>query len=262
MKRPEFIFLAGLHRSGTSLLHEILREHPDISGMHDTGAIEDEGQKLQSVYPPGSRFGGPGRFALDPASHMDESDPLATPESARKLMEEWGPRFDLSRRYLIEKSPPTIVRTRFFQALFPQSRFIVILRHPVAVAYATRKWSHTPVRSLLEHSLVAYERFLADRPHLRHCLVLQYEAFVQQPQQWIDRITDWLDLPRLDVSGRTIHTDINEKYFALWDADRRKLHHRLLWRWQETLEPRARRLGYSITAPGQPLRPPMLTGPS
>jgi hypothetical protein len=37
MKNNEFIFLAGLHRSGTSLLHKIIREHPEVSGFAKKG---------------------------------------------------------------------------------------------------------------------------------------------------------------------------------------------------------------------------------
>jgi hypothetical protein len=255
MPAPSFLFLTGLHRSGTSLLHEILREHPAISGFSDTGAIEDEGQHLQNVFPPGNRFGGPGRFAFDPAAAMDESHPLATPESARRLMEVWGPRFDLSRRYLVEKSPPTLIRTRFFQAIFPGSRFLVILRHPVAVAYATRKWSHTTIPSLLEHTLTAYERFLADRPYLHHCRTIHYERFVSTPREQLAEIAAWLELSPPKVDLHHIRSDINRNYFTLWEADRRKLVNRLRWRRLKELEPRANRLGYSLLEPETPPGP-------
>jgi len=43
------VFVAGLHRSGTSLVHRCLAAHPDVSGFADTGVPEDEGQHLQTV---------------------------------------------------------------------------------------------------------------------------------------------------------------------------------------------------------------------
>ena len=46
-----FVFLAGLHRSGTTLLARLLAAHPEVSGFSGTGAPADEGQLLQSVYP-------------------------------------------------------------------------------------------------------------------------------------------------------------------------------------------------------------------
>ena len=77
------LFIGGLHRSGTSILHRIMRVHPDISGFTDTGVPEDEGQHLQTLFPVGMAFGGPGRFGFDPRAYMDESHPLATREAAK-----------------------------------------------------------------------------------------------------------------------------------------------------------------------------------
>jgi hypothetical protein len=44
------VFIGGLHRSGTSIVHRCLSDHPDVSGFQSTGVWEDEGQHLQSVY--------------------------------------------------------------------------------------------------------------------------------------------------------------------------------------------------------------------
>ena len=248
--RPSrFLFLAGLHRSGTTLLYRLIRRHPGVSGFHDTGVRMDEGQFLQDVYPPGNRFGGPGRFALDPAAHMDESHPLATAENARRLLAQWGRHLDLSRPWLVEKSPPNIVRTRFLQALFPGSRFLVLLRHPLAVAYATRKWCPDPVESLVEHSLVACEHFFDDRPHLAHSRVIRYEELVQTPGETLAEIFRWLELEPLEPGDEEIRPQVNAAYFAKWRADRQRLWHRLSWRWPERLEARANRLGYSLLEP-------------
>lgn len=149
MEDKIFIFIAGLHRSGTSLLHDIMKTHPSVSGFSETGVPKDEGQHLQSVYQTAMAFGGPGKFVFDPRAYMNESHPLATHENAKVIFEQWRQYFDLSYRYLIEKSPPNIIRTRFLQKLFPRSKFIVILRHPLAVSYATKKWSRTSIASLL-----------------------------------------------------------------------------------------------------------------
>ncbi len=40
-----YVFVCGLHRSGTSLLARALAEHPAASGFQNTGAIEDEGDE-------------------------------------------------------------------------------------------------------------------------------------------------------------------------------------------------------------------------
>ncbi len=243
----KFVFLAGLHRSGTSLLHEILREHVDISGIKDVaGAAEDEGQHIQTVYEPAKAYGGPGKFAFDKRSYMDESHPLATKENAELIFSQWSKHLDLSCRYLIEKSPPNIVRTRFLQKLFPGSKFIIILRHPLAIAYATKKWKKlSSIRSLVDHSLLAYEILFKDLEYLNSVYILKYEDFVQEPQEQIDRIYEYLDLEPKQIT-HVIRSNVNEKYFNMWEKDKIRIMRRIFGILPDEYEIRANKFGYSI----------------
>lgn len=140
------VFIAGLHRSGTSPLFNLLKAHPDISGFEIPGGAEreHEGQHLQTVYPPDNEIGGPGYFALDPSAHLTESSTLANSNSRDALIADWVKHWDTQKPYLLEKSPPNVVRTRFLQALFPGSKFILITRHPIAASLATVKWMGWP----------------------------------------------------------------------------------------------------------------------
>ena len=101
------VFVAGLHRSGTTPVLRLLAAHPEVSGFHDTGVKEDEGQHLQDVYPPARTYGGAGRFALDPRAHLTERSELVSVASAQRLLDAWTPHWDLDRRLLVEKSPRT-----------------------------------------------------------------------------------------------------------------------------------------------------------
>ena len=245
MEDKTFIFIAGLHRSGTSLIHEILREHTEISGFSQTGVFEDEGQHLQTVYEPAKSFGGPGKFAFDQRSYMDESHPLATSECAKEIFEQWSKHYDLSCKYLIEKSPPNLIRTKYLQRVFSGSKFIVILRHPIAVSYATQKWSQTSIKSLIDHSLRAYEIFLNDIELLDSVYVLRYEEFVCEPQKTIDAICRFLKLSPVTIHHK-VRNNVNEKYFSMWESDRKNLYNKMLFRITPDLEARANRCGYSI----------------
>lgn len=252
-----FVFVCGLHRSGTSVLFRSLRDHPDISGFDNTGSFEDEGMHLQSVYLPSGAYGGAGAFGFHREAHLTENSPLVTAENQQKLFEEWSPYWDLTKKYLLEKSPPNLIRTRFLQAIFPESSFIVMMRHPLAVSYATRAWyrhyriNWRSLSRILEHWLVCHEIFMEDRKYLRNQpLVIKYEHFVAEPQRWVARVHEMLGLePR--PAQQKILSHVNAKYFNKWNNDRSgtfsKITARSIIR---RYEERCRAFGYSLADPG------------
>lgn len=212
----KFIFLCGLHRSGTTPLFRILRQHPQVSGFENTGVPEDEGQHLQTVFPPAIAFGGPGRFGFAAEAHLTEESSLVTEQNRQILFQQWSRHWDLNKEYLLEKSPPNLTRSRFLQALFPESSFVVILRHPIAVSLATVKWSRTRLVSLLEHWVRCHRVFEADRTHLKRVTVIRYEDLIQSPTFVLERLRRFLGLNspltgQLDPHG-------NQRYFNAWRA--------------------------------------------
>jgi Sulfotransferase family len=213
----KFVFICGLHRSGTSVLHRVLRSHGRASGFQDTGAIEDEGQHLQTVFPPAAAFGGPGRFAFDPRSHLTECSPLVDDANRRELFAQWSRYWDLEKDVLLEKSPPNIIRSRFLQAMFPRCWFIFIVRHPIPTSLATRKWSHTGLGELLRHWVSAHGIMLDDLPFLRRYLLLRYEDLCAASAAELARAWAFLDLeprPSSEALG-----DQNQRYFRMWEKE-------------------------------------------
>ncbi len=246
MDSHRFVFIGGLHRSGTSLLFQCLRHHPHISSFANTGVPEDEGQHLQTVYRPAYQEGGPGRFGFRPAMHLTETSSIATPENASRLFSEWRPHWDLRKPVLLEKTPQNLIQTRFLQALFPQADFVMMMRHPVAVSYATQRWNRTSLFSLLRHWCHCHELFEQDRPYLKRILVVRYEDFVADPIRQLESVYRFLDLPPCfdeTPAGR----GFNKRYFAKWQAAKKGLISRHYLKQIETrLEKSVNRFGYSL----------------
>jgi hypothetical protein len=241
-----FVFAGGLHRSGTTLLARCMAEHPSISGFYGTGVPEDEGQHLQAVYPPGSRFGGPGKFGFDPEAHMTEDSPLVGDQSRREIWHEWSRHWDTERPLLLEKSPPNLIRTRFLQALFPGARFVMLLRHPIAVAEATSKWSHTLPDSLIRHWLVCHETLMADAPRIEHLLVLRYEDLVADLDGRLAEVYRFLGVDPVPA-GIAVRAGIDDRYFARWGRRARNpLWRPYLRRLERRYEERLNAFGYSL----------------
>lgn len=250
MEGHRFVFLAGLHRSGTTLLARLLAAHPEIGGFSGTGVPAEEGQHLQSVYPVAATYGGPGRFGFAPESHLTEASPLATEENARAIYEEWSRHWDLERPVLLEKSPPNLLKTRFLQALFPGSAFVVIVRHPIPVSIPTARWRGTRrYDRMFEHWLHCHSLFEADREHLARVHVLQYEQLVRDPAGLLREIFEFLELDPIPPS-EPVQPGANEKYFRQWrDLKRDPGMRAYLDLVSLRYERRVRRYGYSLLFP-------------
>ncbi|HZU46961.1 MAG TPA: sulfotransferase, partial [Mycobacterium sp.] len=191
---------------------------------------------------------------FDPAARLTEDSQLVTPDAGRRLLEAWTPYWDTSKRVLLEKSPPNLIRMRFLRALFPAARFIVVVRHPIAVSFATRKWSRTSIDSLLRHWVSAHEHLVEDSLHVGRTAVVRYEDLLADPGSELDRLFAFLSLPAHDGSW-AVQPGLNAAYFARFTSPRWPWRKREYARAAAAYERDVNPYGYSLLAPER-LRPP------
>ncbi len=209
-----FIFIGGLHRSGTTPLQRIIATHPLISGFHDTGVPGDEGQFLQDIYPV-FPSGGAGILGLRPDGHMTETSPLIAAAKAG-LFRAWMPYWDLTKPFLVEKTPSNLIRARFLQEVFPNSAFIFMIRHPVASVMATLKLQNrASVREMIKSWIICHNIMLNDLAYLRRQLVIRYERLCEHPKETISTIGNFIGASGEMVAG-PLEAGLNDLYFAQW----------------------------------------------
>ena len=214
-------FVGGLHRSGTTLVARMIGSSPNASGLTGTGAIMDEGQHIQDTYVGG--LGNTSEWSFHPQAHLTEEDARRVPDAGTRLWRSWSPYWDLDADVLVEKSPPNLTKMRFFQEIFPKSRFIVVTRHPVVQALAVRKWA-TRTRGrftygfprLVEHWVHAHDVFAEDALHIENLLVLRYEHLMRDPAHELGRVARFLGI-ELDADALdAVDAGRSNRYAELW----------------------------------------------
>ena len=202
---PRYVFVGGLHRSGTTLLADCLEAHPDVRGLPHALAPEGEGVFLQGAIPHDALAGVPGEWAGDPAMHMVEGGPWDRLEVAERLRRDWDRWYPPGGAWRVEKSPVNLLRARLYQQLFPACQFVFVVRHPVAVARATAKWSDRDEAGLVAHWEAAHRLWAEDAGRLHNWMVVRLEDLCADPERELARLFAFLRLepaaPPRDVRG-------------------------------------------------------------
>jgi len=245
-----YVFICGLHRSGTSVLGRNIARMENCTGFEDTGAIEDEGQFLQDVYPISKVYGGAGKFGFDPRAHLTETSPLFTPENSVKLRQSWERYWDHNKPIRVEKTPGNLLKTRFLQAAFPNSYFIVIRRHPIPVSMASQNWKITfaPLHTLFDHWLHCHAVFDEDKNYLKHVYELNYEDYVLNPDKYHREIAQFIGSAVPENAMKEVTGVYNRKYLSRWFDLLHKSRFRRYYRYiAVNYESRFAEYGYSLT---------------
>ncbi|MGR3486267.1 MAG: sulfotransferase [Paracoccaceae bacterium] len=219
-----YLLVGGLHRSGTSLVARLAAGVPGAAGIEGAPVPENEGCYLQGALPHDALAGAPMRFATDPAQHLTEAHPLNRLETAQRLRADWDPWFPPAARWRVEKSPVNLTRMRLLQQLLPLSQFVVVIRHPEAVAAAVAKWLDDPAPALIDHWLAAHERVADDLARIHAALVLRYEDVVAAPGAATARLAAFLAEPAPHAPAEVVR-DGNADYAdapAMSDAQARR----------------------------------------
>lgn len=205
------VFIAGMPRSGTTLIEQILDAHPDAVGVGEAKEIDIAASRLPATL--ASPLPYPRCVAALTASHLQA---LRQEYEQAQLRHGFGP-----APLMINKNLENHVHLGLIALLFPDARVIVPRREPRDLAVSCmmshfRADKH-PYLSSLEHIALAFGQWERLIDHWRTTLDLpmleiDYEQVVRDPQASIRRLLDFVGLrwddrcTRFWTSGRTVMT--------------------------------------------------------
>jgi hypothetical protein len=185
------IFIVGLHRSGSTLVEQILASHPLIEGTGELKVMDFLARRLQRS---GTRTFGQAIASLDPAD-------LAS------IGEEYLHRTRTFRRtdrpYFIDKLPRNWINVPLIRLALPRAKIIDARRHPMACGFAnfTQNYAAGVAHSYSLRWMGEYYRdywrfmrhFEEQQPGLIHRVT--NERLVENPEGETRKLLDFVGVP-------------------------------------------------------------------
>ncbi|MBB6241160.1 tetratricopeptide repeat-containing sulfotransferase family protein [Rhodanobacter sp. MP1X3] len=249
------VFIVGFPRSGTTLLEQMLDAHPDLQSMDENPFFNRLNDKLWHHDPEITK-----NLALLQQRDCDELRKAYLIMVSEKIERRWDAQ-------LVDKNPLNMLWLPIITRLFPESKFILALRHPCDVILSCymqnfRSSVLASASASLSRLAAAYvqamERWLEDVKIFQPNVYLsRYEELVENFPQQTKRLAQFLELedasPMLKFDQRArdkgyigtpsysqVIVPVNTKGLNRWHRYRREFEPVL-----PILEPMLSRWGYS-----------------
>ncbi len=205
MPRPQLLFLLGLPRSGSTLLQRLIATHPAVATSAEPwillpllDVVEERGRTL-SVYGHHLAVQAVRECAKDAGASLDA------------LVRRWALDFytaiaPAGAHYFLDKTPPYSILARRLVPLFPEAKFVWIVRQPLAVVaslvstFADGKWY------LYHYFFTLYEGIAqlvnAFEAHPKRILHVRYEDLLADPEAELRRVFAFLGLDPNEADWR------------------------------------------------------------
>ena len=186
------IFIVSLPRSGSSLIEQILSSHSAIEGIGELPDILMLAKNIHYNYP-----------GWDYPEVLDMLDLGELKALGERYLETSRVRRKLGRPWFTDKAPRNYNEIGFIHLILPNAKIIDVRRHPLACCFSNFAQHYTSGqiftynltdlgRSYRDYvELMAhYDEVLPGRIHR-----VFYEDLVQNPEQQVRRLLDYLELP-------------------------------------------------------------------
>jgi len=214
-------FLIGCVRSGTTLLRDILRIHPRLECPEEThffrwGDPFGTNRYLSLLNNPVMKK----HIEMDGISSQEFEEIVSASKTKKELAENYGRLFLIKRNNphgrWFDKSPQNVYGLLELSALFPESKFIHIVRNPLNVVSSLLEGRVMPPHTLkasinywMESMIIINEYKRIDTGRLYE---VTYEALTRHPEHKIHDILKFIDedASALKFPRGMVHTEKNK----------------------------------------------------
>lgn len=194
----KYIFVAGSPRSGTSLLQKILNNHSEIYGGPEFMHLI----KITNLYKQMHE----GIRNKRQATYYDESTLM---NNVRHFVHDiFMNKINNEKvKFLSEKTPDNLLIFNDLSELFPEAKFIIIVRNPFAVLNSYRKVAKrgkkenilTPIgNNLIQdiNKIINYMKIAGDfvTSHSKNSLLVYYEDLIMEPEKETKKIVEFIGI--------------------------------------------------------------------
>jgi hypothetical protein len=207
---PAPVFIVGMNGSGTTMLLDCLDSHPNLFGFNRETRLLPYLITSLPKYGDLRRDDNFRRFWQAVANIPTIR--LANNGVAPELPPDWRERersaagaidgvfsgfaLQAGKRRWCEKTPMHALHIRRFAELFPQARFVHIVRDGRACAHSFhRRWHYTPERTMYRWKKVVEEARAQGREIADRYLEVRFEDLTADPRRWMSTVCAFLGEP-------------------------------------------------------------------
>lgn len=182
------VFIVGTGRSGTTILGIIMSMHKDVAFLNEPKALWNKAYPFEDLI---------GSYSLESAYYrLNESDVDSNTKQSMHKLFGYYLTTTFSKK-VVDKYPELIFRVPFVKAIFPDAKFIFLVRNGWDTCYSIEKWSKRLGKSFEDEVHDWWGRDQRKWNLLKE-QVLKSDKYYQAVYSELDDISSYTDMAALE----------------------------------------------------------------